>query len=76
MKGMNKGGKVKGLLKGLEEMPDSKGRKLPKKLPIIGRDRFDSSENLSKYYQKDIQNLVDEFQKNLRYLTTGKKSKK
>ena len=38
------GGKVKSLLKGLEGMPDRKGRKLPKDLPVIGRDRFDMSE--------------------------------
>ena len=40
----DKGGKVKAKLKQLEDMPDSKGRKLPKDLPIIGRDRFDMDE--------------------------------
>ena len=40
----DKGGKVKAKLKQLEDMPDSKGRRLPKDLPIIGRDRFDINE--------------------------------
>ena len=41
----NKGGKnVKDKLKQLERMPDSKGRKPRKNLPVIGTDRFDKDE--------------------------------
>jgi len=41
----NKGGKnIKAKLKELESMPDSKGRKPRKNLPIIGTDRFDKDE--------------------------------